>query len=456
VPDLAEWDEGAVMVGFCEALRSLGYEADARILHAYEHGVPQHRSRLFIVGVRQGHRFRWPKRDETRPTLWDAIGDLPELPGGNRNDRLPYGGPASELQRRLRKGVSRTERDWIHDHITREVRADDLEAFRALPEGGTYTDVPEHLRRYRSDIFTDKYKRLSRSELSRTITAHIARDGYWYIHPLQHRTLSIREAARIQTFPDWFRFAGEPSHRFRQVGNAVPVLMAEALGRALVESITTHSQSKRGSVPTLRSDLVEWHQENARPYPWRKRALPWHVLLAELCLHRAQADHAIVAYSVLTKIAPSPAALIANEQDVRSTMEAHGLHWREGHLVKVARRLVDEFDGKVPASRDELLTLPGVGDYVANAVLCFGFGKPSILMDTNTGRIVSRLDGSSRGSRRWQLRLDLYRLAGPAGANAEFNSALLDLGAMICTVTSPRCLACPVARHCQTFRSLDS
>ena len=76
--------------------------------------------------------------------------------------------------------------------------------------GKTYKDVPERLKRYRSDIFNDKYNRLTWNGLSRTITAHLAKDGYWYIHPSQHRTLSVREAARIQTFPDDFRFAGNP------------------------------------------------------------------------------------------------------------------------------------------------------------------------------------------------------------------------------------------------------
>ena len=75
-------------------------------------------------------------------------------------------------------------------------------AFRLLEEGKTYIDLPEELRRYRSDVFTDKYKRLSWGSLCRSITAHIAKDGYWYIHPEQHRTLSIREAAQVQGFPD--------------------------------------------------------------------------------------------------------------------------------------------------------------------------------------------------------------------------------------------------------------
>src|SRR5205085_7290206 len=110
---------------------------------------------------------------------------------------------------------------------------DDAEAFRLLKEGQTYRDLPTKLQRYRTDIFDDKYKRLAWDEVSRSITAHIAKDGYWYIHPEQHRTLSIREAARIQTFPDRFRFAGEPTHRYRQIGNAVPPLLAEHLGRSI-------------------------------------------------------------------------------------------------------------------------------------------------------------------------------------------------------------------------------
>ena len=91
----------------------------------------------------------------------------------------------------------------IHDHITRAVRADDLEAFALLGEGQTYVDLPERLRRYRSDIFTDKYKRLSWDELCRSITAHIAKDGYWYIHPEQHPdAVGARGGARADV-PDW-------------------------------------------------------------------------------------------------------------------------------------------------------------------------------------------------------------------------------------------------------------
>ena len=123
--------------------------------------------------------------------------------------------------------------DRVYDHITRPVREDDERAFELMDPKTRYSDLPADMRRYRDDIFDDKYKRLDENDLSRTITAHIAKDGYWYIHPRQNRTLTVREAARLQTFPDRFRFAGPPSAAFRQIGNAVPPLVGERLGRAL-------------------------------------------------------------------------------------------------------------------------------------------------------------------------------------------------------------------------------
>lgn len=457
VPDLPTWDNGAVLVGFYESLRELGYGVDARILDAYRHGVPQHRSRLFIVATRGARKIEWPEEIEQAPTLRDAIGDLPPAPPAQRaEESLYFGSPESQLARRLRRGMDNGHGGILWDHITRDVRADDHEAFSLMPEGGTYADLPPELQRYRSDIFTDKYKRLSWDEVSRTITAHIAKDGYWYIHPEQPRTLSIREAARVQTFPDDFRFAGQPTHRFRQIGNAVPPLLAEALGKTMRTAIEAPpSDRRREQLNSFHDDLLAWHPDHDRRFPWRGRKTdPWLVLMAEMCLHRARADQVAPVFKELCRLAPTPRRLLENEEATLAAMGPLGLRQRLDNVITVARALVDRFKGQVPETELELRALPAVGDYVAQAVLCFGFGRRSVLIDSNTTRIAGRIFDRGK-ARRFQLRLDLYLLAGPGGPDASFNYALLDLGAQICKVGTPRCEVCPVQSHCATGGRAD-
>lgn len=452
VPDLPSWDDGAVIVGFYESLRTLGYEVDARILDAFQHGVPQHRARLFIVATQGVAGFEWPDPHSPAPTLRDAIADLPPAPAAQRDERsLYFDSPRSSLAKRMRRGMTHENRRVVWDHMTRDVRADDLEAFNLMPQGGTYSDLPAELQRYRTDIFTDKYKRLVWDQVSRSITAHIAKDGYWYIHPDQPRTLSIREAARIQTFPDDFRFAGQPSHRLRQIGNAVPPLLAEAIGVRIREMLEAPGKiSRRDGLTSFHDDLRSWHDDHARVFPWRSGgSSAWFVLMAEMCLHRANAERVATMFESLTDLAPTPTAMVALGEEAQVRMRALGLGQRAEVLGEVARALVEDFGGEVPGTELELRSLPAVGDYVAQAVLCFGFGRRAVLVDTSTSRITGRLFGRSE-KRRWQLRLDLYRLAGPQGPDAAFNHSLLDLGALVCLVGEPRCASCPVRAHCVT------
>ena len=174
----------------------------------------------------------------------------------------------------------------MFDHITRPVREDDQQAFAA--------DGPDHpvlgpARRTCAgtghDIFDDKYKRLDENDLSRTITAHIAKDGYWYIHPRQNRTLTVREAARLQTFPDRFRFAGPP------VGSVPPDRQRRApaaraeLGRAVRASLAR--TALRADRPRRRSPRCspDWFDTRvpARAVPWLRATTRWQVITGETC-----------------------------------------------------------------------------------------------------------------------------------------------------------------------------
>ena len=125
----------------------------------------------------------------------------------------------------------------ITDHVTREHNAQDLEAFETMPEGGQYHELDARFKRYRDDIFKDKYRKLRWDSPAGTVTAHFAKDCYTHIHPDQARTVSIREAARFQSFPDNFRFFGNMGDRFRQIGNAVPPLMAYGIASYVREVV---------------------------------------------------------------------------------------------------------------------------------------------------------------------------------------------------------------------------
>jgi len=448
VPDLPRWNDGAVLMGFYESLRELGYNVEARILDGFRYGVPQHRQRLILLGLAEGRQPIWPEPQEESVTLGDAIDDLPIVPRAQRSEELPYdlGRIRNDFQREMRAGLVGDASELVWDHITRDVRPDDLKAFKLLGEGQTYLDLPEDLRRYRWDVFTDKYKRLTRDELCRSITAHIAKDGYWYIHPDQHRTLSIREAARVQTFPDDFRFAGTQTHRYRQIGNAVPVKLGRVVGEGIVEALAAEGQEK-ATRDAFRTQLLAWHGERPTRRPWRTASDPWHVLIGELALRRAPEDVVTVMYRLLKTAARSPRAVARDPLASAEVLRKIGLKTAAAAIVAIAVDLVERFDGRVPEDSLELRSLPGVGDYLAEAIVCFGFGRRSVLVDSTTSRICTRVQGRDV-RKRFQLRLDLYGLAGGSGPDSRFNRALLDLGEAVCRPSSPTCGECPVAELC--------
>lgn len=448
VPDLPRWNDGAVLIGFYESLRELGYTVEARILDGFRFGVPQHRQRLILVGLAEGRRPLWPEPRDEIVALGDAIDDLPVVPRAQRAEELPYDPARIEngFQREMRAGMRGARAKVIWEHITRDVRPDDMRAFDHLKEGQTYIDLPEEFRRYRSDVFTDKYKRLRRKDLCRSITAHIAKDGYWYIHPTQHRTLSIREAARVQTFPDDFRFAGTQTHRYRQIGNAVPVRLGRAVGEAIFQALSQEAKQEEG-FDEFRDLLLEWHGERPASRPWRVTSEPWHVLIGELALRRAPVDVVGPMYRRLVSTARSPRAVARDPEASLEALRAIGLRTAAKSVVEIAVDVTDRFDGKLPKDPLELRSLPGVGDSLAEAVRCFGFDRPAVLVDSSTSRICTRIRGHEN-TRRFQLRLDLYGLAGPSGPDAPFNRALLEMGEEICRPSSPRCGECPVAGLC--------
>jgi DNA (cytosine-5)-methyltransferase 1 len=217
----------------------VGYRCSYALVNAAWFGVPQERSRLIFIGVRNdtsmnlpasgikrySSQFRRQHRLPGRVTVKHAIADLPQLGNGAAEDPMQYKVSRGRLCRYaqiMREGSS----GLITDHVGRKHNDDDIEAFGTMAEGSMYVELEPRFKRYRDDIFKDRYRRLFWHRRSWTVTAHLAKDGYSHIHPGQPRTLSVRETARLQSFPDDFRFFGNMGDRLRQIGNAVPPLMA--------------------------------------------------------------------------------------------------------------------------------------------------------------------------------------------------------------------------------------
>ena len=447
VPDMA-FDRGMVIVrSVISELESWGYGVEARILDASEFGVPQMRRRLFIMALRDGLRPNWPLAAEQRTTVLDALGDLPAFDGGWNHDGLgddgsmPYLPPTSSYQRMMREGCA----ERVFDHVTRSVRDDDRRAFASMNPGTKYSDLDDELKRYRDDIFKDKYNRLDPHSVSRTITAHLARDGYAYIHPTEDRTISVREAARIQSFPDEVRFAGPPTAAFRQIGNAVPVLLGEALGRAILAGLSDPRPAE-WTTSGLTSTMAAFHAERLRSgtlsIPWMAAEMTWQlVACCTLDADLTQTGRRLIWN--LFRQHTSPGDSLAARETLLRVGRQLGLEERMNEVLEQAERLVDgEQPSQVIRQRvwDLVCTLSPDEE---EALVC----TPAMV------RVAARFFGAPQGalSPSTSGRLLVAHIIG--GIDTERGSAdaargLLELAESICTTADPSCGSCPLVHWC--------
>lgn len=456
VPDMALDREIFILRSMVLELERLGYSVQERVIDTWRYGVPQFRQRLILVAVHGGSGFSWPAEVTKKVTVANAISDLPSVEGGWR----PSGGaqgwkayetPRTEYQRSMRKDVAPQDAHKVFDHITRPVRPDDLAAFELLDSKSRYSDLPEELKRYRDDIFNDKYKRLDADDVSRTITAHIAKDGYWYIHPEQNRTLTVREAARLQTFPDDFRFAGSPSSAFRQIGNAVPPRLGLAIGKAVLEAL-----NKPGTAPTsseeLGTTLATWFREPRRTsMPWLAAAGRWQVLMGEALLERTSP---MVAQSIWPLIEKwrTPSQLLKSRNELREISTWIGRESQASELETLAGALVRSDLEYV--SDEELASLVARGlvrrTSAELAMIAFSEGEEPVVATAGALRVAARFSANPLGrmNRNTDGRLAVARLLGYGIDSRAAHLGLVELGNTVCTPAEPDCEACPLNQRC--------
>ncbi|MGY1722738.1 DNA (cytosine-5-)-methyltransferase [Blastococcus sp. SYSU DS0533] len=463
VPDMALDREMFILRSMVEELEDLGYGVEERIVDTWRYGVPQFRQRLILVALRDGLQFEWPEESAERVSVWNAIGDMPEVDGGWRPDGgangwAEYEGPVTSFQRRMREGVKPADRSKLYDHITRPVREDDARAFELMDSTTRYSDLPAEMKRYRDDIFDDKYKRLDENDLSRTITAHIAKDGYWYIHPRQGRTITVREAARLQTFPDWYRFAGPPSAAFKQIGNAVPPLLAENVGRAIRRAIES-SEKVKVLTQDVASTLSGWLADHEpRGVPWLRATTRWQVVSAELLLDRAPSDVVKLVWPMLREWV-TPEATQDNDEMLREIGTLIGRSARALQVLELADWLVEhpgaleEMDvgspiPMVPAAVRELasLVVPIAGDEES---------EEPVLSTKGVLRVAARVSGDNvdRKNRLTDGRLAVARMIGGGADARAAHVALIEVAASVCRPTDPLCDVCPLQDVCASSRA---
>lgn len=221
-----EGGEAVKMIAKCFA--DLGYKiSEPTILWANDFGVPQKRNRCFIVGNRVGVEFSFPKSQGTNVTVAEAFADLPILRSGDNIEKAKYTLPLSKCSE-YAKFMRANSKYSIQNQVTLNSPLI-IERYSYIPQGGNWRNIPEHLMNNyadRSRCHSGIYKRLKSDEPSVVISNY---RKMMLIHPEQNRGLSVREAARLQSFPDDFYFEGPISHIQQQIGNAVPPLLAKAV-----------------------------------------------------------------------------------------------------------------------------------------------------------------------------------------------------------------------------------
>ncbi len=209
--------------------------------------------------------------------------------------------------------------------------------------------------------------------------------------------------------------------------------------------------TNKENIIKFRKSLIDWGKDNFRQYPWRNTSDPYKILIAELMLHRTQARQVVNTYHKFIRLYPDIKSLgQIKEDDIEKILFSLGLTWRAKLVYVTAKEIILRFNEEIPKNKNDLMSLPGVGDYIASSIRCFAWNIPEPLVDTNTIRVVGRLynlktkDSSRRNE---QFRKLIEMLVDPEKPRL-YNFAILDLADSICSSKLPNHKSCPVFEFC--------
>src|SRR5438132_332523 len=204
----------------------------------------------------------------------------------------------------------------------------------------------------------------------------------------------------------------------------------------------------------FRQRLLTWYRRHGRDLPWRKTSDPYHILVSEIMLQQTQVDRVLPKYAEWLEKYPSLHALAAApEHDVAQTWRPLGYNIRPKRLQSIAREAVVHYDGKLPADEDTLLSFKGIGQYTAGAIRSFAFRERAAILDTNVARVLFRVFVGTGDPKSHAMTKHLWLVSAAMLPRDvfDFNQALMDFGAMVCSARNPKCLVCPMSKGCRSF-----
>lgn len=247
VPGLLSAKKGEHFNNLQIYFKELGYNVHFQMLNAADYGVLQNRKRLIIIGWKNKEDYGYPNiiKYRTEAVVNDLFNDLPFLLAGDIQNVAMY--KEKPNQYLLDSGIRSKEENFVSQNITRPLNAKDALIYRYAIQKWNNERIrikndklPKEIRTQNNETsFLDRFKVIDGDGFSHTIIAHLAKDGHYYIHPNEDlcRSVSVREAARLQSFPDNFYFEGSRSAMFKQIGNAVPPLLAHAVAQAILKTL---------------------------------------------------------------------------------------------------------------------------------------------------------------------------------------------------------------------------
>ena len=205
----------------------------------------------------------------------------------------------------------------------------------------------------------------------------------------------------------------------------------------------------------FRQRLLTWYRRHGRDLPWRKTNDPYHILVSEIMLQQTQVDRVLPKYEEWLRKYPSFDALAnAPESDVTATWYPLGYNIRPKRLQSIAREAVERYGGRLPEDDETLRSFKGIGAYTAGAIRSFAFRQRAAILDTNVARVLYRVFLRAGDPKSHAVKQHLWRVSEalvPVRHVFDFNQALMDLGAMVCSARNPKCLVCPMSKDCRSF-----